>query len=648
MIRRKDGAKFNALSHRFLVAMCVTDFRYYLWFGAYYHARKHYRGRLFYRMATFLQENEKKMRFLIVGREHRKSQMLMAYKTWRLTGDTNRRCLIRAFQKEPNAKDICRGMLEIMESPRHRALFPWVKEGLKPGTRAKAAWSPSGIILDRSDTGIRVNSVAVHGFESDPTGGHFTDQFYDDFAVEESEKDVTRPALYSKFFNDDNLMMAGARRELAGTIWQYRGFMDSARLRKGKFEDLDYDVFYAPAEVQVMPQPIAGDSIAMADDRMTFKLMGLADELPHEGAGVRYCQAKLTFHNEDMTDTDVIVREVVWNNAREFRVNRPIETIYGNNLKGWTIGNYRPAAPQLFTMDVCDLLAPVELRDTQCDRGSLPAKRKAQGSRVYAAQMLLDPRSSDDCLFDSGRYKYISRQDFDDMVKHVKGTWYRKADLSSAKETGSFTAMVTGFVCDRGVFIRQMFWGLPKTHQIIHELFKGQIWLKSHYQAYLRHTQFETAHIENTVRENLEAAMRNPYQYFTLYPDMRAWADQNLSDGVAMFIPIHETSRGVSGKMDRINHHMTPILEAERLYIVEDIAHTDRLIEETDSATLETENGVDLLETVSDLCAEVKLPETERAEDRKRHPDEVNYENIQRWALRRNLFNAYASGRGKY
>lgn len=647
-IRVRDTGLFNQLAFRFMQAKCVADFRNFLWFGAYMHARKHYRGRLFDRMATFLQESSHKIRFMVVAREHRKTQMLMAYKVWRLVQDQNRTVLIRAFQKKPNAQDIARGMQEIMESDRFKHLFPWVQPELKSGTRSKEMWSKEGMLLKRSDVGKRVPSVAVHGFESDPTGGHFTDQLCDDLAVQDSEKENIRPQLYEKFKNDDNLMLAGAQRDIAGTIWAYRGFMDCARLHKGQFEDMDYDLFFEPAEVQVLPAPLTGDTALLCEDRLHLKLKHLSSELPSDNGGVAYCQAKITFESENAGDTTVVAREIEVNSANEIRLNRPIETIHGDKVVAWQIGNYRPAAPSLFTMDTVDLMAPLEMQDHQVNRASLPAKRKSQGSHVYAAQMLLNPRASDECLFDSQRLRWIARGDFDDIVKHTKGTWFRKCDLSSAKRTGSFTAMTLGYVCDRGVFVRRMFWGLPKTHIILLELFRGYTWLRTEYDAFVRHVQFEKAHIENTVRENLDAAMKDPYAYFMLYKDCESFAKAFLSQGRPIFIPLHEVSRGEAGKVDRINHHLSPLLEQERLYVVEDIEHTDRLTEEMDGCTLESEVGIDLLETVGDLCAEFRLPEIKKETDRPRGAEDVSFDEIQFDALRRNRRFALTGTRWRY
>jgi hypothetical protein len=283
------------------------------------------------------------------------------------------------------------------------------------------------------------------------------------------------------------------------------------------------------------------------------------------------------------------------------------------------VGNVKPAAPSLFTMDVVDLMVPDDKAEEYVSRASLPQKRRNQGSYVYSAQVLLNPRPKESALFDVEKVRSISKQEFDEMVRAVDGVWYRKCDLSSAKRTGSYTAIVTGFVCFKGVFVRRIFWGLPKTHQTLFELFRTQLWLKQVYGASFRHTQLENAHIENELRQNLIRAQRDPYDFFKNIDDCKREAELLLKDKGSIHIIIKEETRGIVNKADRIRGNFDPVLEQERFYIVEGIEHEDRAYKEISEATLEAlaegkgTSGFDLLEVMSDLCAEAMPPKREAA-----------------------------------
>lgn len=877
-LKRADRARFLQFHDSWLTAKTLISFPHFLWYGVYWGARKHYRGELFRRMADWMEAWEEKIKFLLVAREHTKTQMAIVWMAWELARDVNTRILIRAYNT-PKAQQIGRGLRELLDSPIFRNRYTWVTPKLKRDTRQKEMWGNEGLILDRPDLGVRVPSVEMCGLEKDPTGGHFNCQVCDDYAIKDNEtSEILQAELFDKFKEDDNLILAGGRRMICGTIWAKDGFLDSVKNHEKHFADVDYDLFFQPGEVEVFPAPVGGHEVKMEPDRLTFTVAdtGLPDAL-------KYHQARLTFENPVEGDTDVVIREVLWSNDHQFKVNRPIDALYEGEPLGFTIGNTRPAAPTRFTLDCVDHVMPPDRADDYPDRSSLYLKRKSQGpytygcfpsgtpvlmgdwtekpmekiqvgdevvgwamlpktkarlvpARVkhvitrrcpviratfesgrtvlctpdhkwytgrrgkdvggtdnhatylnlgfeknelkslisvydprrlyhcedewaatwlagffdgegdcsggtihfsqsrrenpeacqrlrdsltalefdyneipqgkpskevstfyirggrrermrflnicnparrgdvirslyktpsrdfgkasrdplvsieevgeqdvynietetgnyvawgYAAKncnVLLNPLAKESLIFDAEKIQYISKNEFDGLVRKESGIWYRKCDLATAKDTGSYTAIVTGFVCFKGVFVRRIFWGLPKTDEILLELFRGQIWLSNRYPgAALRHTQMERQAIEKGVGEQLETAQQNPYQYFCLIPRHKDYAEQHLKHLRNLRIRIHMASKGMASKMDRIRDNMDPVLEQQRLYIVDGIEHADRAEKEISEATADKDKGVDLLEVIADLCAEVKAPARPRVEAPQRGLyDEIN------------------------
>jgi hypothetical protein len=624
-LKHVDRSRFLAYQDYWLTAKTLLSFPHFLWYGAYWSARKHYRGELFYRMAHWMEEWAEKIKILLVAREHTKTQMAIAWMAWKLARDVNTRILIRAYNT-PKAQQIGRGLRELLDSTDFRSRYTWVTPKLKRDTRQKEMWGNEGLILERPDVGVRVPSVEMCGLEKDPTGGHFNVGLCDDYAIKENETSETlQKDLFAKFEEDDNLMLAGGQRLICGTIWAKDGFLDSAKNGEKIFSDIDYDLFLQPGEVEAFPVPLAGREVVMDPDRMTFRV---ADAPISES--LKYHQAKLTFENGDEGDTDVVIREVLWNDEHSFRVNRPIDDLYTGGPLGFTIGNTKPAAPSRFTLDCVDHMQPEELRDTFPDRASLYQKRKTQGPYTYGCNVMLNPLAKESLMFDSEKIRWISKKDFDALVAKESGVWYRKCDLATSKDTGSYTAMATGFVCFKGVFLRRIFWGLPKTDEILLELFRGQLWLQDRYQANLRHTQLETQMLEKNIGEQLETAQQNPYEYFRLIQRHKAYAEAHFANLRSMRIHISMKSRGMASKMDRIRDNLDPVLEQERLYIVEGIEHADRAEKEITEATADNDKGVDLLETIADLCAEVKPPK----ETRKELPTVGQFDEYQRRAIR--------------
>lgn len=613
--RDRDFSRFVQASRVWLRAKCLTDFWYHLYYAAYYKARKFYNGPASKDMADWVQnwtrveqgyEIPIGMKVRLVGREHNKTQEGCCWLSWRYARDPNIRALIRCWTT-PRAVQLATVTRSILESESYKQMYPWVRAAKKDGVNSKKNWGNSEFTLERDYKALRSSSMEAVGHDKDATGGHFNVGLVDDYAVDESENsEQLAPQLVQRFQDDENLFLPGANRLYQGTIWKKDGFHDSARLREGVWKDLEYDLFVMPSETEVMPTSLSGRDITMMDDHQTFKV---GDYDLFNAPDLQYCQARLTFESPDRSDTHTLVREVIHNDRNSFSVYPPIEGFYKES-RAWVIGNTRPSMPHKFTLADRDILAPKN-QDEIADRASLYLKRNKQGSYNYARQHLLNPLASGDLLYDVENIKSISRKDFMDMVKNQRdGVWYRKCDLSSSKETGSYTAILESFVTFEGVYCWHAFWGLPKPTEIMLELFRGAVRLRRDFDgARFRHTQFEVAHIETTVENLMPMAERDPYDFFCkLGGEYKRFAEAHLKDVGPMKIRIHTVNRGLSGKMDRVNDVFQPILEQGRVFIVEGCANTDRIIKEVTEATLTSKQNVDLLETLSDACGECKAP----------------------------------------
>ena len=485
-----------------------------------------------------------------------------------------------------------------------------MKPKMKGGARQKELWGNDGLMLERSDVGVRVPSCEACGHERNPTGGHFDFQLCDDFALGDNENsEILRPQLYELFQNDSNILSAGSQRLVVGTTWRKDGFMDEARTRSGIFDGMDYGLFVEPVVERAFPSLLTGTEIEMSEDRQTFRVTD--SEIPSE---VAFCQARLTFDTPDLTDTEVIVREITGGHGREFHVNRPIESIYGQP-KAYVVGNERPVAPNRYTMDSADLVQEVPSED-YIPRKSIERARVEQGPYVGGCQMLLNPLNRDDLLFNAEDIVWVK---YDDLPTTDR-VWFRKCDLASQKETGSHTAMMEGFVTFDGSFVTHLEWGNLEVMDIMLELFKGGVRLREKHQAVFRHTQFEAAHIENTLAKLLPYAERDPYDFFykaggkyRLFAEK--WLINEEGEHPRVNVVIRTETRGRTGKMDRINHWINPELTRGRLHVVEGITHADRLVKELSEATLETKTGIDVIDALSDLVSESRTkPKARRNE----------------------------------
>lgn len=603
-LRRLDQRRYARLMDWWLTCKCVTDLWFFNYYGVSYRGRAHLNAPLQQSMGHWLQHWEQSIKILLVAREHNKSQWGITRAAWRFAGDVNRRLLIRAFNGE-KAKQIAGALREIIDSPAFRRRFHWVRSKKKHNSTSTVLWGNDGMMLDRSDIGIRVPSVEICGLDKNPTGGHFTDGLADDIAVADNEtSELMRADLYSRHNEDTSLFLAGAERLITGTIWFRDGYMDSARQRIGQWKDMEYELFLQPCFEDVFARPFMGNEVVMLEDRQTFAIPAGTD-FPGVDQ-LRHHQARLTFENPSLTDTDVVIREVVGNDHTHFRVNRPIESVYTSNPLAFVVSGDRPACPNKFTMDIKDEIVPA-IDTAVCNRASLELKRKNMGAYVWSAQWLLNPVTRDTQMFDPDLMRTISLEEFRQLVRKERGAWFRKCDLASAKDTGSYTAILEGWVWHDMIVCSHLFWGLPRTQEILLELFRGAIRLEAEYEAKFRHTKFETAHIENTIKENLEIAQRDPYRYFSQIPgECQRFAEKYLAARGPMWIPLQIESRGSANKIDRQRDQIQPALGARRIYLVEGMAGQDRLVKELTDATAMSKVGTDSLDTLADLCAEAQ------------------------------------------
>jgi hypothetical protein len=617
-LREDEPEKFNRFMDYYLTAKCLTSFKHFVRHGVYWRARAHNNSDMHDRMIKFLQDwtisqhgvkRATNLKFVMVARDHCKSQLAIAWLAWQFARNPNVCILIRSWTS-PKAFEIQRALRQILESHDYQRRFDWVKPKLKSGQRQKELWGNDGLMLERTDVGVRVPSCEACGHEKDPTGGHFDFQLCDDFAVDSNENsEVLRPQLYEVFQNDNNVLSAGSQRLVLGTTWRKDGFMDQARTRSGIFEDMDYGLFLQPVVEQAFAHPLTGTEIEMAPDRQTFRLTD--NEVPD---AAKLCQARLTFDTPDLTDTDIIVREVTGANGREFTINRPVESIY-DQPRAYLIGNERPAAPNRYTMDSADHI-PETPSEEEIPRKSIERAKSEQGPLVWGCQMLLDPLNRDDLLFNADDIVWVQPEDLPTRER----VWYRKCDLASQKETGSFTAMIEGFITFDGVFITHLEWGNLDTMDIMMELFRGVIRLQRKHGAVFRHTQFEEAHIEHTLKKLLPYAERDPYDFFVKAGGKyEKFADKYLineeGEHPRVNVRIHSVTRGRTGKMDRISHWIDPELKRGRIHIVEGIANADRIIKEISEATLDSKVGIDVIDALSDLVSESRTrPKEKRPE----------------------------------
>jgi len=604
---------FIPFMREYLTAKCVTDFWYFMRFGVYTHAMKHYYPRLhgpdglagylqdWTSTDEFGQERSVSVKFVVIAREHCKTQIAIAWDTWQFARNPNFRLLVRAYTK-PKAEEILGGVKELLDSPQFKRNFPWVRPKMKNNSTQPELWQKDRFKLERDDTGVRVPSAEACGLGVDPTGGHFSGCHYDDFEVlENAYSEIGLQDMVDTWHNDSNLRLAGSKTIVCGTTWSRKGIMYNVVNRKGLFEDHNYDIFYRPCVERMDWKPIAGEEPVLFDDRVTIR--DTAQAFPTIEGNLETCQARVRFFSQAARDTVEEIREVVWNDGTHFRVNRPFPHILGQPIS-YIIGNEKPVAPNRFTLDVIDD-HPAEGVTDLLIRKSLPEKKIEQGSLVYSSQMMLDPSDPANMLLNPDKLVVVKPDGLPDGPKR----WYRSCDYASDKLGTAYTAMTTGFFHDTGFYIthiaheRQMA-DLDK----ILELIVGYLRVQN-LGGHLEWTSFEKASLENTLDKFLIEAERDPYKFFNdRGGKYAAYAEQMFKGLNAVRI-----NRLTLGRPSNINKPVRissqqPYWESGRIHVVVgpgfvDTTAFEALKDEARYFRLEGKESYDILDTLHDLIS---------------------------------------------
>ncbi len=607
----------NALSiqNEYFTAKCLTDLWWHMQHVIYRPMMHHYytplHGPGIHGLATFLQDwtmekggvrvpvNEK---YMIIARDHCKTQECMAWLSWLFARDVNKRIMIRSH-KDKAAEAVLGGTVEIMEMEDYRGRYPWVmpKGGWnKPGKNA----SKERMMLEREIKGVRTASLMRFGFDSDNTGEHFTDAFYDDWETRDvATSEDLRPELEAKYALDDNVMLGGSKRMTAGTPYWVKAYLHLAMLRKEQFANRDYDLFMQPAHVKVFDVPFTGEVISLQPDRRTFKC--IAGGFPTIEANLYLHQAQVTFYSPAAKDNTIEVREIVWNDGMHFRVNRPIPEVLGQPFH-YEIGTERPACPNRFTMDDIDLdpnNAALELDSkapyievTQHVRKSLPREERTQGKTTFACQKRLQPMNEEDIVYTWDNVQIFDPKDLPEGQR----IWMRNCDIASAKRTSAHTAIFDSFRHETGYYFVHLFHGDPKPTDIIFELCLGVLRLEEidPGQRFL-FTSMEKAANEENLKAFLPAACKDPQAFFSLYPGYASRAKE-FEGETNLSIPIKTLPGRKMSKGHRLLG-MEPAWEQKKIFISKDIAHMDRIQDEAAQFRPDIKEGFDILDAMNDM-----------------------------------------------
>lgn len=640
----------------YMVAKCVTDFWSFIRFGVYTKSMKHFYEPLHgpHGLAGYLQDwtREKNgvresvgVKFVVVAREHIKTQTTIAWDCWQYARDPNATLLLRAYTK-PKAVQILGGVKELLESDQFRRNFPWVRPRSKRGSSKPILWQADQFMLEREDTGKRVPSAEAVGMGVDPTGGHFSICHYDDFEVKENaESEILLEQLHSTWKNDSNLRLAGNKTVVCGTTWGRKGIIYSVAKRLGDYADHQFDLFYQPVYMKMDWMPLAGAGDAhLLGDRQTVRVEGAG--FPTDSCNLELCQARLSFFSPAVNDTVEEVREIVWNDGQSFRVNRPFAEMLGEVLT-WKVGNLKPAAPNRFTMDSQDIHPPEALQHDILSRHSIPKKKLEQGSLVFAAQMELDPSDPENMALnpDFLQVKQVSPESGVPLHHYLPDgpkRWFRSCDYASEKEGTAYTAMMEGFRHEQGLFIthitheRQM----NDTDKLLN-LFLGQKRVQR-LNGHLEWTSFEKAAIENTLGGFLSQAERSPYEFFSaLQGKYTALAEGEFADRQPIHVPRRILSRPSNlSKNARISQQQ-PMLESRQIHVIlghgfVSLAGYEALKEEMRYFRLDGRDSYDLLDVLHDLVSFSSPPEKVSETVEKNRFDEINRQARFRNALARN------------
>lgn len=613
-----------ALREEYFTSLCLSNFWVFLWEHLYRRAKKHYWPALHgdEGMCGFLEDwhvpvngirtpvNEK---FLIVAREHCKTQIGIAWMVWRLARDTSERILLRSH-KDDKAWEMMRGVKELLVAPEFKKRFPWVRPAMDGPRRAE--WTRNKILLDRDDIGLRTSTIEAYGMLSDPTGGHYSIGYYDDWEITDTaNSEAMRPKMLETFELDDNLMVGGKNVLVVGTPYAKDVFLHLAMQHKGNFEERFYDIYVQPNYVQAFDVPFEDVDGHLLDDRVTLRAEP-GTSFPVEEDGLQYCQANLTFMSIEARDNVVETREVVWNDGHHFRVNRPIHVSLGQPLH-WSVGNRKPAAPNRFTYDAIDLVPP---RDKQLDRltrQSIPQKRTKQGSLTYSCQQELNPVDPTTQIIRSDQVKIVTWEDIKDQKERF---WFRAVDLASSRKTRCFTAITTGFWAMDGWYTTHIKYGNFKVYDIILELLLGSLRVQDH-GGHIRWTALEDQSREEMLGESLPFAEKNPYEFLKLAGGVYAQAaDQFFMNVPTLHIPKKTCNRPPQvSKSQRISG-MQPSFEQGEMHIMEDCPHREEYFHLVDIFTMDSKEGFDILDNHADLVREGYRPK------RRGEPDGRTYD----------------------
>lgn len=603
--RMESHPKFVPFASEYLSALCLTDFWYFLKYCAYYRGIQHYYEPLHgpYGLSGFLQDwsmddgaggkTPCTLKMLAISRGHCKTQQAsIAYSAWRLARNPGERHMIRSH-KDASACDILAGVKNILLSDTFARMFPWCRPALT-GSR-KTCWSRSAILLHRVQN-LRTNSVHAFGFNSDATGDHFDYGVYDDWETDESaHSEELRAQLFERFDLDENLMEGGPRLGI-GTPYHREGWIQSAIERKNGFQNKRYGLFVRRDVYKAFDECFAGDECELLDDRETFVCRGAG--FPTELFDLKTCQAAVSFFSPVVRDTVTELREVVWNDGEHFRVNRPIPRPLGQPVS-WKIGNEKPTAPNRCTLD------SVNEHPEETDgiiRRSLPELRKTMGTRIYSAQMQLNPIDSASLVFNPENIVEVDEADVprDDISN------YRAWDLASSKKTKASTAAVTAVHHHSGVYIVNIYYGNRwSSPDILLELFLGKLREES-LDRPIQCDFFENARIEETIGDFIRKAELAPYDFFVaMGGKFRIAAEKFLKEyRSGLFVHRREIKRpGYQSKTMRIQT-IQPVVDSGKLHIVKGIDNSDVFWRQVETFSLDSNDSFDVLDCVRDVVVE--------------------------------------------
>lgn len=613
----KSNRKAEKFLDEYFKAKCLTDFWTHVSQLVYRENMHHYYTPLHGTegMAGFLQDWTKtengitvpvQEKFMVVAREHCKSQLVMAYVPWRFARDTSERIQYRSH-KDEMSEAVLDGTVGIMEMPEYQRAYPWVEPAGGWSTPGKNG-SKKRLMIAREIKGQRTASLMRFGFNSQNIGEHFTFAWYDDWETEDTAtSDDLRPLLESKYAADDNVMLAGSGRLTTGTPWWIDAYIHLAIQGKAQFKDRDYDLFIQSAFVKMFDEPFLireGEIELLDEDRKTFRCKGAG--FPTVDGTLYLHQARVLFYSPAAKDFVTEVREVIWNNGDHFRVNRPFPEFLGQP-RSCEIGTERPAAPNRFTLDDIDLdptnqslqidLSAPFVDVVQHVRASLPRKSRTQGKTVFMAQMRLEPMNTEDIVFNWDDVKLFSRANLPEGERK----WLRTCDIAGPKKTTAHTAMLYGFRHESGYYFTHLYWGDRTVMEILLELCLGHLRIEQFDPGHtLCFTSLERAAREEYLRAIFPRVLKDPEAFFADVPALKQFAKE-FEGMYDLNIPMRELpGRGIINKGMRLLG-MQPMWNKGEIYIAEEIEYMDEIQNEGVRFRPDITNGFDIFDAMNDF-----------------------------------------------